>query len=144
MTIMRDYPREDVRDTGSLAESMVVGGRVDDPWREEPQGAWLRIGAEWDDAPEWLRTTITPTREALLFLVWIEERLLLSRQKELRAVDAAEGFLAALWALTPAERGDWLAYRGKMVWRLADRFDPEPSAVALYTTWGYALSGTQR
>jgi hypothetical protein len=108
-------------------------------WVAQVDARWLQIGAEWPEEPEWLRTTILPARESLLFLLWIEERTLLPRQEELRAVDGARGLVGALRALTADERNDWLGYRKHLAWRLAERFEPSAQAVELYRSWGYAF-----
>ena len=80
-----------------------------------------------------------PAREALLFLLWIEERTLLPRQEELRAIDGQTGFIATLMALTPEERDDWLSYRKRLAWRLSERFEPSAAAEALYRAWRFAF-----
>ncbi|HEX3270934.1 MAG TPA: hypothetical protein VHR15_09810 [Ktedonobacterales bacterium] len=107
-------------------------------WIAQMDASWLHIGAEWDE-PEWLRTTIVPAREPLLFLLWIEERTLLARQEELRAVGGACGLVGALKALTPEERDDWLNYRKRLAWRLGERFEPSAPAEELYRSWGFAF-----
>jgi hypothetical protein len=119
-------------------QHQVTDGRRGD-WVAQMDASWLRIGAEWAEEPEWLRTTIVPARESLLFLLWIEERTLLARQEELRSVDGARGLVGALMALTPEERDDWLSYRKRLAWRLAERFEPSAAAVELYRSWGFAF-----
>jgi hypothetical protein len=118
-------------------QHQVTQGRRGD-WIAQMDASWLRIGAQWEE-PEWLRTTIVPARESLLFLLWIEERTLLPRQEELRAIDGQTGFVATLMALTPEERDDWLSYRTRLAWRLAERFEPSTPAVEVYRSWGFAL-----
>jgi hypothetical protein len=108
-------------------------------WIAHIDTSWLRIGAEWDQEPDWLRTTIVPARESLLFLCWIQERTLLPRQEELRAVDGAGGLVGALLALTTEERDDWLSYRKRLAWRLGERFEPSARAVEVYRSWGFAF-----
>src|SRR5262245_7146503 len=108
-------------------QRQVNDGRQGD-WVAQMDSSWLRIGAEWNE-PDWLRTTIVPAREPLLFLLWIEERTLLVRQEELRAVDGAYSFVGALKALTPEERDDWMNYRKRLAWRLDKRFEPSLAAV---------------
>jgi hypothetical protein len=115
-----------------------AGGRQGD-WVAQVDAGWLRLGAEWN-APDWLRTTILPARETLLFLgVWVEERTLLPRQEALRAIDGARGLVGALMALTREEREDWMDYRTRLAWRLAKRFEPAKEAVDLYRSWGFAF-----
>jgi hypothetical protein len=119
-------------------QDQAPSGRRDD-WIAQVDADWLRLGAKWTAEPEWLRTTVVPARESLLFLLWVEERTLLPRQEQLRAIDGAGGLVAALRALTSKERGDWLGYRQRLVWRLAERFIPSAPAEDLYRDWGYAF-----
>jgi hypothetical protein len=121
----------------AVQHQVTDGSRGD--WVAQVDASWLHIGAEWPDELDWLRTTIVPARESLLFLLWVEERTLLPRQEELRAIDGAYGLVGALLALTPEERDDWLRYRRRLAWRLAARFEPSPAAVELYRSWGLAF-----